>query len=150
MLPRNASEKKSESWDDTMKDVERTILPSITYWQHSRFHACFSAGNTCLACTELEPVILDRLDHIMSLPIAFLSFNSNNVHETETSNITIECESICSAGGVVLVCGTLGITSSCSIDNFEKLRKIYQYEKLCSHVDGAYVGAARMCEEFQY
>ncbi|CAF4109416.1 unnamed protein product [Rotaria sordida] len=102
MLPRNASEKKSESWDDTMKDVERTILPSITYWQHSRFHACFSAGNTCLACTELEPVILDRLDHIMSLPIAFLSFNSNNVHETETSNITIECESICSAGGVVL------------------------------------------------
>ncbi|CAF1073980.1 unnamed protein product, partial [Rotaria sordida] len=57
----------------------------------------------CLACTELEPVILDRLDHMMSLPIAFLSFNSNNVHETETSNITIECESICSAGGVVLV-----------------------------------------------
>ncbi|CAF4119412.1 unnamed protein product [Rotaria sordida] len=46
MLPRNASEKKSESWDDTMKDVERTILPSITYWQHSRFHACFSAGNS--------------------------------------------------------------------------------------------------------
>ncbi|CAF1118992.1 unnamed protein product [Rotaria sordida] len=56
----------------------------------------------CLACTELEPVILDRLDHIMSLPIAFLSFNSNNVNETETSNITIECQSICSAGGVVL------------------------------------------------
>jgi len=48
------------------------------------------------------------------------------------------------------VCATLGTTSCCSVDNFEELGKICQREKLWFHVDGAYAGAALICQEFQY
>ncbi|CAF4741920.1 unnamed protein product [Rotaria sp. Silwood1] len=42
----------------------------------------------------------------------------------------------------VYICGTLGTTSCCSVDNFEKLEQICQCEKLWFHIDGAYAGAA--------
>jgi Pyridoxal-dependent decarboxylase conserved domain len=80
LLPKNAPE-TSELWDDIMKDVERTVMPGITHWQHPRFHAYFPAGNSypsilgemlsaglgvvgfswaaSPACTELETIVLD-------------------------------------------------------------------------------------------
>ena len=48
------------------------------------------------------------------------------------------------------MCGTLGTTSCCSFDSFEELGQICEREKLWFHVDGAYAGAALICEEFQY
>ncbi|CAF2751870.1 unnamed protein product [Rotaria sp. Silwood2] len=274
MLPRNAPE-KSESWDDIMKDVERTIMPGITHWQHPRFHAYFPAGNSypsilaellssglgivgfswaaCPACTELEPIMLDWLGRMMTLPTAFLPFNSNNNNETKTETLNTETKCESEGGGVLLgsasecilvamlaakakkvksnrlenpliedgqilsrlvcyssklvrahssvekaglitmvsvrqldvdehyslrgetldeciqvdkqkglipffvrnffffiVCGTLGTTSCCSVDNFEEIGQICQREKLWFHVDGAYAGAALICEEFHY
>ncbi|CAF4963954.1 unnamed protein product [Rotaria sp. Silwood1] len=50
----------------------------------------------------------------------------------------------------VYICGTLGTTSCCSVDNFEKLEQICQCEKLWFHIDAAYAGAALICEEFHY
>lgn len=80
MLPKNAPE-RSEEWDQIIGDVERTIMPGITHWQHPRFHAYFPAGNSypsilgemlsaglgivgfswaaSPACTELETIMLD-------------------------------------------------------------------------------------------
>ena len=80
MLPKSAPE-NSEKWEDIMQDVERTIMPGITHWQHPRFHAYFPAGNSypsilgemlsaglgivgfswaaSPACTELETIMLD-------------------------------------------------------------------------------------------
>jgi glutamate/tyrosine decarboxylase-like PLP-dependent enzyme len=121
MLPLNAPE-QGESWDNIMKDVEDTIMPGITHWQHPRFHAYFPAGNSypsilgemfsaglgivgfswaaSPACTELEPIMLDWLGRMMSLPKAFLPFNSYNEN---TSNPEPVCESICEGGGGVLL-----------------------------------------------
>lgn len=36
---------KSECWDKIMADFETFIMPGVTHWQHSRFHAYFPAGN---------------------------------------------------------------------------------------------------------
>ncbi|CAF1063191.1 unnamed protein product [Adineta ricciae] len=96
MLPKNAPE-KSEKWDDIMKDLERTIMPGITHWQHPRFHAYFPAGNSypsilgdmlssglgivgfswaaSPACTELETIMLDWIGRMMALPVGFLPFD---------------------------------------------------------------------------
>lgn len=85
MLPKNPPE-KSEKWDDIIQDVERTIMPGITHWQHPRFHAYFPAGNSypsilgemlsaglgivgfswaaSPACTELETIMLDWIGKI--------------------------------------------------------------------------------------
>lgn len=82
MLPDDAPE-NGEPWDEIMKDVEGTIMPGITHWQHPRFHAYFPAGNSypsiladllssglgvvgfswaaSPACTELEPITLHWL-----------------------------------------------------------------------------------------
>ena len=118
MLSANAPE-TGEPWEDIMKDVERTILPGVTHWQHPRFHAYFPAGNSypsiladllstglgivgfswaaSPACTELEPIMLDWLGRMMSLPVAFLSVNPDNDNKTET-----ECRPI-RGGGALLV-----------------------------------------------
>ena len=37
---------KSECWDKIMADFETFIMPGVTHWQHSRFHAYFPAGNS--------------------------------------------------------------------------------------------------------
>ncbi|CAF0849638.1 unnamed protein product [Adineta ricciae] len=264
MLPRNAPE-KGESWEDIMKDVERAIMPGITHWQHPRFHAYFPAGNSypsilaemlssglgivgfswaaSPACTELEPITLDWLGRMMSLPACFLPFNPAHDNEPEISIANTDCDSQHSGGGALLgsasesilvamlaartnkmkskrlekpsiedgqilsklvcytsklahscvekagliamvkvrqlavdehyslrgktldeciqadkqkglipffVCGTLGTTSCCSLDNFEELGQICRRENLWFHVDGAYAGAALICNEFQY
>ena len=82
MLPKHAPE-KGEPWDEIIQDVERTIMPGITHWQHPRFHAYFPAGNSypsilgemlsaglgvvgfswaaSPACTELETIMMDWL-----------------------------------------------------------------------------------------
>ncbi|UJR28998.1 hypothetical protein I4U23_010216 [Adineta vaga] len=124
MLPRNAPE-KGEAWEDIMKDVERTIMPGITHWQHPRFHAYFPAGNSypsilaemlssglgvlgfswaaSPACTELEPIMLDWLGRMMSLPSSFLPFNrAHDNDEIEMSISNADCESNHNGGGVLL------------------------------------------------
>jgi len=124
MLPRDAPE-KGEPWDDIMKDVERTIMPGITHWQHPRFHAYFPAGNSypsilaemlssglgivgfswsaSPACTELEPIMLDWLGRMMSLPAEFLPFNGNTDNEIEIIPSESDSQSIGTGGGVLLV-----------------------------------------------
>jgi aromatic-L-amino-acid decarboxylase len=126
MLPEDAPE-NGEPWEDIMKDVERTIMPGITHWQHPRFHAYFPAGNSypsilgdmlsaglgivgfswaaSPACTELEPIMLDWLGRMMSLPKKFLPFKQNNDHQMETipCETESESESTCAGGGVLLV-----------------------------------------------
>jgi aromatic-L-amino-acid decarboxylase len=121
MLPENAPE-KGESWDNIMKDVEGAIMPGITHWQHPRFHAYFPAGNSypsilaemlssglgivgfswaaSPACTELEPIMLDWLGRMMSLPAEFLPFNPNG---TAPTSCTTACQSISTGGGALLV-----------------------------------------------
>ncbi|CAF0733549.1 unnamed protein product [Rotaria sordida] len=102
LLPKNAP-KKSEKWEDIMRDVERTIMPGITHWQHPRFHAYFPAGNSypsilgemlsagvgivgfswaaSPACTELETIMLDWIGRMIALPVDFLPFDPNRDDE---------------------------------------------------------------------
>ncbi len=92
-------------------------MPGITHWQHPRFHAYFPAGNSypsiladllssglgivgfswaaSPACTELEPIMLDWLGRMMSLPKSFLPFQSNC---DNNNNQNLEC-----GGGALLV-----------------------------------------------
>ena len=80
LLPDTAPQ-ESEPWEDVMKDVEDKIMLGMTHWQHPRFHAYFSSGNSypsilgdmlsdaigCIgfswaagpSCTELETIVLD-------------------------------------------------------------------------------------------
>lgn len=37
---------KPEKWENIMQDFEKHIMPGVTHWQHSRFHAYFPAGNS--------------------------------------------------------------------------------------------------------
>ncbi|CAH1772284.1 unnamed protein product [Owenia fusiformis] len=86
--------KKGEEWEQIIKDVEKTIMPGVTHWQHPRFHAYFPAGNSypsilgdmlsdaigCVgfswaaspACTELETIVLDWLGKMIGLPQIFM------------------------------------------------------------------------------
>merc|ERR1711872_1157752 len=45
LLPATAPE-NPEPWEDMMHDVEEKILTGMTHWQHPRFHAYFSSGNS--------------------------------------------------------------------------------------------------------
>ncbi len=120
MLPENPPE-HGEPWENIMKDVEKTIIPGITHWQHPRFHAYFPAGNSYAsilaellsaglgivgfswaaspACTELEPIMLDWLGRMMSLPAGFLPFNPN----IEARSCDATCQSMTTGGGAILV-----------------------------------------------
>uniref|UniRef100_T1IJC5 Tyrosine decarboxylase n=1 Tax=Strigamia maritima TaxID=126957 RepID=T1IJC5_STRMM len=91
---------KPEKWESIMEDVERTIMPGVTHWQHPRFHAYFPAGNSypsilgdmlsdaigCVgfswaaspACTELETIVLDWMGKMIGLPEEFLSFSEKS------------------------------------------------------------------------
>jgi aromatic-L-amino-acid/L-tryptophan decarboxylase len=86
---------QGEAWEDIEKDIERTIMPGVTHWQHPRFMAFFSASSTypgilgemwsaaltapafnwiCSpVVTELETVVLDWLAQILGLPKEFQS-----------------------------------------------------------------------------
>lgn len=45
LLPDTAPE-VGEQWTDIQQDIERTIMPGITHWQHPKFMAYFSASST--------------------------------------------------------------------------------------------------------
>ncbi|CAF4607858.1 unnamed protein product [Rotaria sp. Silwood1] len=113
LLPKHAP-KKGEKWDDIMYDVERTIMPGITHWQHPRFHAYFPAGNSypsilgemlsaglgivgfswaaSPACTELETIMLDWIGRMLALPVSFLPFDPNRDYEESDSDDELCCE----------------------------------------------------------
>ena len=127
MLPEDAPE-HGESWQEIMKDVVRAIMPGITHWQHPRFHAYFPAGNSypsilaeilsaglgivgfswaaSPACTELEPITLDWLGRMMSLPEGFLPFKQDNHDDISepTESETSDSPPSAYGGGVLLVC----------------------------------------------
>ncbi|KAK5735647.1 hypothetical protein LTR17_007998 [Elasticomyces elasticus] len=86
---------QGEPWSEIEKDIERTIMPGITHWQHPKYMAFFAASSTypgilgemwaaaltsanfnwiCSpAVTELETIVLDWLAQILALPDVFLS-----------------------------------------------------------------------------
>merc|ERR1712042_13714 len=94
LLPATAPE-NPEPWEDMMHDVEEKILTGMTHWQHPRFHAYFSSGNSypsiladmlsdaigCIgfswaagpSCTELETIVLDWMGQMLGLPTSFLA-----------------------------------------------------------------------------
>lgn len=104
ILPKDAPF-HGENWDDIFKDFESKILPGITHWQHSKFHAYFPAGNSypsimgemlssglgivgfswaaSPSCTELETIVLDWLGRMINLPRTLLPFVEK---EKETQN----------------------------------------------------------------
>merc|ERR1711915_63509 len=94
LLP-SAAPEYPEPWEDVMKDVEEKIMTGMTHWQHPRFHAYFSSGNSypsilgdmlsdaigCIgfswaagpSCTELETIVLDWMGQMLGLPSSFLA-----------------------------------------------------------------------------
>ena len=87
-----------------------------------------------------EQIEADKKKRINSVFRTFVSFRFVSFRK---SNISFSFEK-------QKVCGTLGTTSCCSFDNFEELGQICQREQLWFHVDGAYAGAALICEEYRY
>lgn len=91
-LPKEAPE-TGEDFSDVFSDVDKLILPAITHWNHPNFHGLFSTSTSSVgvfgemlaaafdqkamlwrtspASTELEPVVLDWLRKMMSLPEDF-------------------------------------------------------------------------------
>ncbi|WP_199432709.1 aminotransferase class V-fold PLP-dependent enzyme [Qaidamihabitans albus] len=91
-LPAHPPE-RGEPFDAVLADLERTILPGITHWQHPGFFAYFPANTsgpgilgdllsaglgvqgmvwaTSPACTELETVVVDWLAELLGLPAHF-------------------------------------------------------------------------------
>lgn len=133
LLPENPPD-KAESWEKIMDDVNQIIMPGITHWQHPRFHAYFPAGNSypsiladmlsaglgivgfswaaSPACTELEPVMLDWLGRMMSLPAEFLPLNYRVPNNSESSpsdddDVDPVCQSACGNGGGALLVSAL-------------------------------------------
>lgn len=94
LLPNMAPE-VGEEWSEIQKDIERTIMPGLTHWQHPKFMAYFCSSSTypamlgelwsaaltapafnwiCSpAITELETVVMDWAAKILALPEGFLS-----------------------------------------------------------------------------
>lgn len=94
-LPKEAPY-SGETWEEIFKDFETKIMPGVTHWQHSKFHAYFPAGNSypsimgemisaglgnvgfswaaSPSCTELETIVLDWLGKMINLPKVFLPF----------------------------------------------------------------------------
>jgi len=84
-----------DSFDDIMDDIENKIMTGMTHWQHPRFHAYFSSGNSypsilgdmladaigaigfswaaSPSCTELETLVLDWFGKMLGLPSQFLA-----------------------------------------------------------------------------
>ena len=94
LLPDHAPE-HGEAWDDIQKDMERTILPGVTHWQHPKFMAFFPATTSYPSMlgemwssalsspafnwicspvvTELETIVLDWVADVIGLPDSFKS-----------------------------------------------------------------------------
>ncbi|CAK4034064.1 Aromatic-L-amino-acid decarboxylase [Lecanosticta acicola] len=94
LLPETPPE-DGESWQDIEKDIDRTIMPGMTHWQHPKFMAFFPATSTypgilgemwsaaltapafnwiCApAVTELETVVMDWMAQILALAPRFHS-----------------------------------------------------------------------------
>ncbi|MDT4917507.1 MAG: aromatic-L-amino-acid/L-tryptophan decarboxylase [Pseudonocardiales bacterium] len=84
-----------EPFEDVLRDLDQTLLPGITHWQHPSFFAYFPANTsgpailgdllssglgvqgmlwaTSPAATELETLVLDWLAELLDLPAQFLS-----------------------------------------------------------------------------
>ncbi|XP_035685126.1 aromatic-L-amino-acid decarboxylase-like [Branchiostoma floridae] len=97
MIP-DAAPQDPESWQDVQADIERVIMPGVTFWHSPHFHAYFPCANSypallgdmlsgaigCIgfswaaspACTELETVVLDWLGKMLQLPECFLAGTS--------------------------------------------------------------------------
>jgi aromatic-L-amino-acid decarboxylase len=93
-LPEHPPE-AGQPFEDVLRDLERTILPGITHWQHPSFFAFFPANTsgpailgdllssglgvqgmlwaTSPAATELETLVLDWLAELLDLPARFRS-----------------------------------------------------------------------------
>jgi aromatic-L-amino-acid decarboxylase len=93
-LPAHPPE-KGEPFEDVLRDLERTILPGITHWQHPSFFGYFPGNTsgpailgdllssglgvqgmlwaTSPAATELETHVLDWLAELLDLPARFRS-----------------------------------------------------------------------------
>ena len=94
LLPTSAPE-HGEAWEDIQQDIERTIMPGVTHWQHPKFMAFFPATTSYPSMlgemwssalsspafnwicspvvTELETVVLDWFAEIVGLPKSFQS-----------------------------------------------------------------------------
>jgi aromatic-L-amino-acid decarboxylase len=94
LLPTSAPE-HGEAWEDIQQDIERTIMPGVTHWQHPKFMAFFPATTSYPSMlgemwssalsspafnwicspvvTELETVVLDWFAEIVGLPTSFQS-----------------------------------------------------------------------------
>ena len=101
--------KSSENWDDIMKDIEEKIMPGITHWQHSKFHAYFPAGNgfpsilgdmlstglgingfswqASPACTELETIVMHWMGVMAGLPKQLLPYEDFNIDKVLDTKI---------------------------------------------------------------
>ncbi|XP_019614071.1 PREDICTED: aromatic-L-amino-acid decarboxylase-like [Branchiostoma belcheri] len=97
MIP-DCAPQDPESWEAVQADIERVIMPGVTFWHSPHFHAYFPTGNSypamlgdmlsgaigCIgfswasspACTELETVVLDWLGKMLQLPECFLAGTS--------------------------------------------------------------------------
>lgn len=84
-----------ENFDDVLRDVEDKIMPGMVHWNHPKFFAYFSSGNSypsvlgdllssalapicfswasCPASTELETIVLNWYGKALGLPKGFLS-----------------------------------------------------------------------------
>lgn len=84
-----------EAWKDIQSDIERTIMPGMTHWQHPKFMAFFPATTTYPSIlgemwsaalsapafnwicspvvTELETIVMDWFAQILGLPETFTS-----------------------------------------------------------------------------
>ncbi|KXS97825.1 hypothetical protein AC578_10539 [Pseudocercospora eumusae] len=94
LLP-DSPPRDGQLWPEIQKDIEATIMPGITHWQHPKFMAFFSASSTypgilaemwsaaltapafnwiCSpAVTELETIVLDWMAQMLALPPTFHS-----------------------------------------------------------------------------
>ena len=92
-----------------MKDIEEKIMPGITHWQHSKFHAYFPAGNSfpsilgdmlstglgingfswqaSPACTELETIVMHWMGSMTGLPKFLLPFEDLNTEKILDKNM---------------------------------------------------------------
>merc|ERR1719232_498205 len=112
LLPGSAPQ-DPESFDDIMRDVEDKIMVGMTHWQHPRFHAYFSSGNSypsiladmlsdaigCIvfswaagpSCTELETIMLDWMGQMLGLPSSFLSSAEGSIGGGVIQSSASEC-----------------------------------------------------------
>ncbi len=94
MLPEHPPA-EPEPWNAVIADIDRVVLPGITHWQHPNWFAYFPANTTypsilgellsaglgvqgmswitSPACTEIETLMLDWMQELLSLPRRFRS-----------------------------------------------------------------------------